>query len=455
MVELSQTRRQEKLSLWDVSDPLRVTRLNSRRFSLGLPILLWFESPMKMDDQFIALSIYMYRGNTNFYFFSKKTLDLHWQKTVGGDMSGKFAYGKGLLLLYASKENDKHEECGVIQVYDVTSKTCVREMSIAAKKRNDKFEHNVGFNSKVVGVLEKSSDHRLQYKIKIYDLEAVKNPDSRADDLLFYTLAVDFDIYKRIVVTETEILSLGENTFKILDFSSLDVFQNATNSVTLSSPWRSVWRSKGVDEEPLEPGHHREVYKEVLKYFNELRMDCQAAIKTYPVPCPDIALFTLGFELINDRQLTTLVFNIEEINEKSQEMNDEAVQISGNECGFVMGKAIQLIDVTTGFIINKMKLNIDAIGFHIGGNLLVSVCKMAEHEHLLSVLRIGKSLKLTHIKDLPIGDYIPDECDESLQIDEQFIAVHVPNEHTDMTFNFISLKTFQVERSLTCCCETS
>ena len=44
-----------------------------------------------------------------------------------------------------------------------------------------------------------------------------------------------------------------------------------------------------------------------------------------------------------------------------------------------------------------MKLNIDAIGFHIGGHLLVSVFKMAEHEHLLSVWRIENSLNLTHI----------------------------------------------------------
>ena len=164
---------------------------------------------MKMDDQFIAFSTNQY-GNTNFYFFSKKTLDLNWQKTVDGIMSDNFAYCKGLLLLYVSKENDNHEECAVIQVYDVISRTCVREMSIAAKEKYDKFEKKWVFKSKVMVVLEKPSDYGLPFKMNIYDLEAIKNPNSIADELLVHTLAVDFHC-KSIMVTETEIFCLGLN----------------------------------------------------------------------------------------------------------------------------------------------------------------------------------------------------------------------------------------------------
>ena len=76
-----------------------------------------------------------------------------------------------------------------------------------------------------------------------------------------------------------------------------------------------MWQSKGVDEEPLEPAHLMETYREVLKYFNELSMNSRKAIETYPVPYPDIKSFALGFELINDRQLTALFMFIEVMND--------------------------------------------------------------------------------------------------------------------------------------------
>jgi hypothetical protein len=51
-----------------------------------------------------------------------------------------------------------------------------------------------------------------------------------------------------------------------------------------------------------------------------------------------------------------------------------------------------LVDVTIGYTTEKMmKLKIDAIGCHIGGNLLVFV---AEHKLLLSVWRVKKKFEL-------------------------------------------------------------
>jgi hypothetical protein len=91
-----------------------------------------------------------------------------------------------------------------------------------------------------------------------------------------------------------------------------------------------------------------------------------------------------------------------------------------------------------------MMLTRDAIGWHFNCNLLVIVFKIAELEHVLSVWRIENTLKLTHLKDVPIGDY-----DGSLQVDEQFIAVKTGERaRTEKTYNFISMKTLQVERSL-------
>ena len=180
-----------------------------------------------------------------------------------------------------------------------------------------------------------------------------------------------------------------------LDFSSFEL-RNEAKSVTLSLPWRSVWRSKGVDEEPVEPGRHMEAYREVLTYFEELNKNCQTAIECFAVDLNQARLI-LHDDFINDRQLAEVKMYVAKRNEKPQEMNEKTVQINKNTHGSVMSLEIQLIDVTTGDTVNKIKLNIDAIGFHIGGNLLVSVSKMAEYENLLSVRRVENSLNLTHI----------------------------------------------------------
>jgi F-box-like len=140
MAVLSQTKSQEKLSLWDVSDPSKVTRLSSQYFDLGLKFGL--DSSMKLDEQFIFISS-IHKEKTRFYFFLKESLDLHWQKAVDGNIKNNFAYGKGLLLIYVSKQNDKSKKYGTIQVYDVKSRTFFRELRIKAKRDFEKLHHKV------------------------------------------------------------------------------------------------------------------------------------------------------------------------------------------------------------------------------------------------------------------------------------------------------------------------
>ena len=436
MAVLSRAKRQEKLSLWDVSNPLRVTRLKSQRFNLGLRFRL--HSSMKMDEQFIAVSTFQNTA-TNIHLISKKTLDLYWQMSVNGYVLDNFAFGKGLLLKYVLNENEKY---GVIQVYDVTSRTFLREMRIKAMFEWEKFRQNVHFNSKFMVVVQ---SEWLLNKISIYELEAIRSSNSRADKLSAHTLAEKF-YSNRIAVTETEIfcqeMSMDINK---LDFSSFEL-RNEAKSVTLSLPWRSVWRSKGVDEEPVEPGRHMEAYREVLTYFEELNRNCQTAIECFAVDLNQARLI-LHDDFINDRQLAEVKMYVAKRNEKPQEMNEKTVQINKNTHGSVMSLEIQLIDVTTGDTVNKIKLNIDAIGCYMGGNLLVFVSKMAEDEEILSVWRVENSLNLTHIKDLSFGDYNLYEF-SSIQVDGHFIAVHAPNEDASTTFTFISQKTFQFERSL-------
>ena len=120
-------------------------------------------------------------------------------------------------------------------------------------------------------------------------MKAIKN-DKSGDDLLVNTLNVKGNSYEleddsyltlNVMMDDLEIFCFDKTEINIFNFGPLKCFRNEAHSVILSLPWRSVWRSKGVDEEPLEPVLHVEAYREVLKYFHELAMNCKTAIKTY------------------------------------------------------------------------------------------------------------------------------------------------------------------------------
>ena len=307
-----------------------------------------------------------------------------------------------------------------------------------------------------VGLLHILSHESLKplYKLKIYDLKAIKN-DKSTDDLLVNTLDlegsscyIEDDAYLtlNIMMNESEIFCFDGAETNRFNFGSLECFRNAAKSVTLSLPWRSVWRSKGVDEEPLEPAHHMEVYKEVLKYFEELSLNCRTAITTRSINDADLATFTLGDDFIGYRQNNPKMFIYDQnMHQTNQKMIYKNVQISQSTYVTIMGKTVLFLDNTTGQVINEERLERVPNGWHFNCCLLVCVHKIANHEHLLSVWRVGNSSKLTHMNEVAIEDY-----DGSLQVDEMFIAVKTTGRQNagTKTYNFISMKTFQVERSV-------
>jgi hypothetical protein len=305
----------------------------------------------------------------------------------------------------------------------------------------------VRFNSNFM-VVANFYDER-SVKLKIYDLKDIKNPKSEANEVSVHTCDTNYG-FKSLTMDETEIffgdIRREKCIMQRLNFGSFELFHNETKSVTLSLPWRGVWRSKGVDEEPLEPVRHMEAYKEVLKYFHRLSTDSRAAIKTYPIFDANLENFTLGDDIIGFRRhRPEIIIYDENMEHRPQEMEFKTVQINKNTYVSVTGKTVNLINSTTGNVIKEIRLSMGAINLHFNCNLLVFVCKIGEHEHLLSVWRVGNSLNLTHLLDVAIGDY-----DGSLQVDDQFIAVK--NEIVEWKkkrfFYFISMKTFQVERSL-------
>jgi hypothetical protein len=172
--------------------------------------------------------------------------------------------------------------------------------------------------------------------------------------------------------------------------------------------------------QPLEPVRHMEVYIEVLKYFQELNMNCHKAIETRPAD--DVDFKHVG-----------------------NERNCKIVHISKTTRVSVIGKTVHFINIATGRVVKEVKLTRDAISLHFGHNLLVFVFKNTNTEHVLSIWRVDNSLNLTRLKDVTIGDY-----DGSLQVDEQVIAVTTGDKTWTAinTVTFISMKTFQVERVL-------
>ena len=136
-----------------------------------------------------------------------------------------------------------------------------------------------------------------------------------------------------------------------------------------------------------------ELYKEVLKYFDVLSMNCQTAIKRCPVVNPDITSFTLADDFIGYRPLSPLVTYDENMEEMSHNINYKSVLFSKDVEVSVMDKTILLIHV-----INEMKLERDAIGFHFSRELLVFMSEISKNEHLLSVWGGGESFKKKSLK---------------------------------------------------------
>jgi hypothetical protein len=139
-----------------------------------------------------------------------------------------------------------------------------------------------------------------------------------------------------------------------LNFSPLSGLSgNAAKSVTLSLPWRSVWRSKGVDEEPLEPARHMEVYMKVLKYFQQLDMNCKTAVESYPVG--DLILK----KLTDDDDYLDIC--IENVNRRYHQFNFNTAHSSKTAHATVIGKTFQLIENATGRVIKEIALTRNTI----------------------------------------------------------------------------------------------
>ena len=173
-------------------------------------------------------------------------------------MRDNVVYDQGMFLRYVVKQSES-EECGIIEMYDVTCGQCFREMRTTVNEGYEGLKQRVGFNSKFMALAERNDvlEYIYIYRLNIYDLEAVKNKKS-CDNLLVFTLEESWD---SLVMDESRILCHSFKEMNMLNSGSFSYSWNESKSVTLSLPWRSVWRNKGFDEEPLETVHHMKAYR--------------------------------------------------------------------------------------------------------------------------------------------------------------------------------------------------
>ena len=121
-------------------------------------------------------------------------------------MHFKCVYNQGLLFEYRGN--------GLVRILDVVSGTYFSDVRMPFRKEDNKFikllDTWVSSNSNVVVIGWKYSKDRYRRvsHLSVYDLGAVKNPNSDPRYHLLYTLQFQFDIEK-FVMDETRIAFTG------------------------------------------------------------------------------------------------------------------------------------------------------------------------------------------------------------------------------------------------------
>jgi len=159
---------------------------------------------IKLDEQFIVAS---QANQEALYFISTETLEVF--KCLSGiNYDNSCAYDRGLLF-------QCHDDW-IIRILDVTSGTYFNDVRIPFQSKDNKFIKLLDTwacsNSTVMVIGWKGSkpNQRRVSNLSVYDLEAVKKPNSDPGRYLLYTLQFQLDIDK-FVMNESEIAVIGKD----------------------------------------------------------------------------------------------------------------------------------------------------------------------------------------------------------------------------------------------------
>ena len=101
----------------------------------------------------------------------------------------------------------------------IASDTFIRDIPVALIPivRFD-LEHFVGFNSRFM-IVSSYCDDTTKSKLKIYDLEAIKNPGSKEDGALIRTLHLNYSLHP-MAVDDNQIVCSALGGAQIFEFDS-------------------------------------------------------------------------------------------------------------------------------------------------------------------------------------------------------------------------------------------
>ena len=395
----------ERLSVWNIKDPLNVNLLMRNSTDQRARY-----SDLEVDEHFIAHWTWFRDGCFN--FISRKTLELK-TKIVKFVHRKHFFYDRGMFILHEHKIL-----YDIIQIWDVAS-SCEQRSYIETSSAfcdGCPLSNHVAFNSTFMIISFKA--RKGATTLSVYDLEAIRN-GKNGDDALIKTFNVPFKTCystypHNMIVDDTQIIF--PEAGRILDFGFFERFRNAPKRWASFLLWRNVWRAMGVHEHPVDPAHHMEEYRIVIDYFQQLDTNYHTSLKgnLYDGRLED------GKQILRQVALSS-----RQINKKIY------FSCSDNE--------IQFFNSETDQLITKIEVECCPLLCCCNDSLLVAFCKFGENDHRLEVWRAESPKTLTRVKEMRLGDL------NLLKVDEQFIVVTSAD---NKTYYFISTKTFEVERSL-------
>jgi hypothetical protein len=171
-----------------------------------------------VDEKFIAASLFQQfttRGNTLF-FISSKTLEVSASLSLECD----YVYNRG--LLFQSRGN------GIVRILDVATGRHFDDVHLSFWNETGRpiefIKTWVSSNSRFMVIGWKYSTMFGTYShLSVYDLEAIKKPNSHPGCYLLYTLQYKFDIEK-FVMNDSEMAFVGKHRS---DYRSVTVLKFA------------------------------------------------------------------------------------------------------------------------------------------------------------------------------------------------------------------------------------
>jgi F-box-like len=217
----------DRIRIWKMGNPstlLKTSTCEDRQLII-----------LKVDQQFIVARVLhvswsMAYPKETLYFISTETLDVFTSLNIIRDC--KYEYNRGLLFQYRAN--------GIIRILDLATGTFFNDVHLPYRKEEEGsvrlLDRWASSNSNVIvmgwNYYKKMSSIVLSH-LSVYDLEAVKKPNSDPVSHLLYTLQFQFDI-ETFVMNESVIAfngRVGKDSVTVLKFANFNFAERESSDL--------------------------------------------------------------------------------------------------------------------------------------------------------------------------------------------------------------------------------